>query len=406
VPFAWFTALRYLQKDKAQTGLVLAAVAIGVSVIVFLSALINGLQTSLIDKTLGSQAHITLRRPREAPTPIENPTPELAIARTVQARSQRLRSIDQWPSVLQSARKVPGIIAASPIVSGAGFAVRGDAKEAIVLRGVELEASLEILDLEKRLVSGRLDAASGSVAIGATLADNLGVVPGDKIRVSTSEGVADTVTVTGIFNLGNQSVDRTWVVTSLRHAQSLFALPGGTTAIELKVDDVFLAEELAQELHDRTGLEAESWMALNADLLQGLSAQDSSKTLIQFFVTLAVALGIASVLIVSVVQKTREIGILRAVGTPSRRILFLFLIQGGMLGVVGSVFGSALGALFAKGFQLVAVAPDGSPLFPVELTWQLFLSASILAVMVGLLAAAIPALRGARLDPAAAIRHV
>src|SRR5690606_28168484 len=238
---------------------------------------------------------------------------------TVQARSQRLRSIDQWPSVLQSARKVPGIIAASPIVSGAGFAVRGDAKEAIVLRGVELEASLEILDLEKRLVSGRLDAASGSVAIGATLADNLGVVPGDKIRVSTSEGVADTVTVTGIFNLGNQSVDRTWVVTSLRHAQSLFALPGGTTAIELKVDDVFLAEELAQELHDRTGLEAESWMALNADLLQGLSAQDSSKTLIQFFVTLAVALGIASVLIVSVVQKTREIGILRAVGTPSRR---------------------------------------------------------------------------------------
>lgn len=406
MPFAWFTALRYLQKDKAQTGLVLAAVAIGVSVIVFLSALINGLQTSLIDKTLGSQAHITLRRPREAPTPIENPTPELAIARTVQARSQRLRSIDQWPSVLQSARKVPGIIAASPIVSGAGFAVRGDAKEAIVLRGVELEASLEILDLEKRLVSGRLDAASGSVAIGATLADNLGVVPGDKIRVSTSEGVADTVTVTGIFNLGNQSVDRTWVVTSLRHAQSLFALPGGTTAIELKVDDVFLAEELAQELHDRTGLEAESWMALNADLLQGLSAQDSSKTLIQFFVTLAVALGIASVLIVSVVQKTREIGILRAVGTPSRRILFLFLIQGGILGVVGSVFGSALGALFAKGFQLVAVAPDGSPLFPVELTWQLFLSASILAVMVGLLAAAIPALRGARLDPAAAIRHV
>ena len=406
MPFAWFTALRYLQKDKAQTGLVLAAVAIGVSVIVFLSALINGLQTSLIDKTLGSQAHITLRRLREAPTPIENPTPELAIARTVQARSQRLRSIDQWPSVLQSARKVPGIIAASPIVSGAGFAVRGDAKEAIVLRGVELEASLEILDLEKRLVSGRLDAASGSVAIGATLADNLGVVPGDKIRVSTSEGVADTVTVTGIFNLGNQSVDRTWVVTSLRHAQSLFALPGGTTAIELKVDDVFLAEELAQELHDRTGLEAESWMALNADLLQGLSAQDSSKTLIQFFVTLAVALGIASVLIVSVVQKTREIGILRAVGTPSRRILFLFLIQGGMLGVVGSVFGSALGALFAKGFQLVAVAPDGSPLFPVELTWQLFLSASILAVMVGLLAAAIPALRGARLDPAAAIRHV
>lgn len=406
MPFSWFAALRYLRTDKAQTALVLAAVSIGVSVIVFLSALINGLQTSLIDKTLGSQPHITLRRPREVSRPLAQASTEVAISRTIQARSQRLRSIDQWPTVLQTSRQVPGVIAASPVVSGAGFALRGDAKEPILVRGVELEASLEILDLEKRLVQGRLDAASGSVAIGATLAENLGVVPGDKIRLTTPEGAADVVTVTGVFSLGNQAVDRAWVVTSLRHAQSLFALPGGTTAIELKVDEVFLAEEIASTLRERTGLDAESWMTLNADLLRGLSAQASSKTLIQFFVTLAVALGIASVLIVSVVQKTREIGILRAVGTPSRRILFLFLIQGGMLGVIGSIFGSALGALFSKLFELMAVDPDGGPRIPVQLDAQLFLGATLLAVGVGLLAAAIPAIRGARLDPAAAIRHV
>jgi lipoprotein-releasing system permease protein len=147
-------------------------------------------------------------------------------------------------------------------------------------------------------------------------------------------------------------------------------------------------------------------MVLNAELLQGLSAQSSSKTLIQFFVTLAVALGIASVLIVSVVQKTREIGILRAVGTPARRVLLMFLIQGGVLGILGSIVGSALGALFSKLFERIAVGPDGAPRFPVQLDVALFAGATLLAVGVGLLAAALPALRAARLDPATAIRHV
>jgi lipoprotein-releasing system permease protein len=406
VPFSWFAALRYLRTDKAQSALVLAAVAIGVSVIVFLSALINGLQASLIEKTLGSQPHVTLRRLREAPRALAEASAEVAIARTIQARSQRLRSIDQWPSVLRAARRAPGVTAASPVVSGAGFALRSEAKEPILVRGVELEASLEILDLRKHLVDGRLDIASGGVAIGATLASNLGVVPGDKIRLTNPEGAADTVTVTGIFSLGNQAIDRAWVVTSLRHAQSLFALPGGATALELKVGEVFLAEDIARELRDQTGLDAESWMTLNAELLSGLSAQASSKTLIQFFVTLAVALGIASVLIVSVVQKTREIGILRAVGTPARRILLLFLIQGGLLGAIGSILGSALGALFSKLFEGIAVGPDGAPRFQVQLDPSLFAGATLLAVGVGLLAAAIPAIRAARLDPAAAIRHV
>jgi lipoprotein-releasing system permease protein len=126
--------------------------------------------------------------------------------------------------------------------------------------------------------------------------------------------------------------------------------------------------------------------------------------MIQFFVVLAVALGIASVLIVSVVQKSREIGILRAVGTPRRRVLAVFLIQGGVLGLLGSVFGSALGALFAKAFEGLAVGADGAPRFPVQLDLALFLGASLLATAVGVLAALIPARRASRLDPATAIR--
>jgi lipoprotein-releasing system permease protein len=398
-------ALRYMRDAWGQTLLILAAVAVGVSVFVFLSALIGGLQVSLIDKTLGSQPHITLRIPREAPRPLVEPTATTAVARQVQETSQRLRSIDQWPSVVASVERVTGVTAASPSITGAGFAVRGDATSAIVVRGVEAERFLAIIDVRRRLVGGRYELDGGAVVIGSKLASNLGVAVGDKLRLSSTEGGDDVVTVRGIFTLGNEAVDAGWVLTSLRHAQSLYALPGGATTIELKVADVFDAERIAGEVRERTGLRADSWMTINAELLNGLSAQSSSKVMIQFFVIVAVTLGIASVLIVSVVQKSREIGILRAVGTPARRILLVFLIQGGVLGLAGSFIGSALGALLAALFENVTLDASGAPRFPVQLDLGLFMTASAIATGVGLLAALIPARRAARLDPATAIRN-
>ncbi len=405
MPFEWFLALRYLRDAKGQTALILGGVAIGVSVIVFLSALIGGLQASLIEKTLGAQPHITLHVPREAPRPLVEPTAKVAIARQIEETSQRLRSIDQWPTVMAAVERIPGVIATSPSINGAGFAVRSGAKRPIVIRGVDRERVLAIIDLRKRMVAGHFELDGGTVAIGAKLAADLGATVGDKLRISSSEGVEDVVTIGGIFRLGNEGVDGSWLVTSLRHAQSLYGLAGGVTTIELKVADVFAAERIAGEVQSRTGIPADSWMKINAELLAGLSAQSSSKLMIQFFVILAVALGIASVLIVSVVQKSREIGILRAVGTPRGRILRVFLIQGGLLGIGGSVVGCAFGALLAKLFESLARDPGGAPKFPVQIDASLLLFASALATGVGLLAATIPARRAAALDPATAIRN-
>jgi len=372
---------------------------------VFLSALINGLQASLIEKTLGSQPHVTVREPRESARPLVEPKDGVAVVRNVQPAPQRLRSIDQWPMVLNDIERIDGVIAASPMVTGAGFAVRSDSKSPITIRGVEPDRFVAIIDVPKNIVSGHFDVGGGDVVIGSTLASDLGVGIGDKIRITSSEGIADVVTVSGIFRLGNEADDRTWLITSLRHAQSLYALPGGATTIELKVADVFDADRIAGEIARRSALDADSWMKLNAELLAGLSAQSSSKNMIQFFVVVAVALGIASVLIVSVVQKSREIGILRAVGTPPRRILLVFLIQGALLGIAGSFVGSALGVLFSKMFEDIARNPDGTPKFPVAVDLQLFVFATVLATGVGLLSAVIPARRAARLDPATAIRN-
>lgn len=403
MPFQWFVAIRYLRDARGQSALMLAAVAVGVSVIVFLSALINGLQASLIESTLGSQPHITVRVQREEPRAIVAPRDGLAIARLRQPATQRLRSIDQWPAVMQTALRTPEVTVVSATVSGSGTATRADARTPIVIRGIDPDSFLDIIDLRREIVQGAFDVTSGRVVIGSSLAAELGVGVGDRIRVTSTEDVDDVVTVAGIFTLGTEAVDQSWLVTSLRHAQSLFALPGGATTVELTVRDVFAADRIADVIRARTGLTVESWMMLNTELLSGLSAQSSSKTMIQFFVVLSVALGIASILIVSVVQKSREIGILRAVGTPSRRVLAIFLIQGGVLGVAGSLIGSALGVLFAKLFEIMTADAAGTPRFLVQVDAPLLLGTMLLATGVGLMAAVIPARRAARLDPAAAI---
>lgn len=406
MPFEWFVAIRYMKDARGQTALILAAVSVGVTVIVFLSALIDGLQTSLIDKTLGAQPHVIVQVPREEPRSLVEPTTERAIANIVQPAPQRLRSIDQWPSVMRDIERTSGVVAVSPLVVGSGFAVHADAKSPMVIRGVDADRFLDIIDVRKKLLAGRVELAGGEVLVGSSLASDLGVSVGDKIRIQTTEGVEDIVSIAGTFSVGNEAVDRTWIFTSIRHAQSLYALPGGATTLEVKVRDVFAAERTAAELRTRTGLRADSWMKLNAELLEGLSAQSSSKNMIEIFVIIAVALGIASVLIVSVVQKSREIGILRAVGTPSRRVLVIFLMQGGVLGLAGSVVGSALGAAFAALFERMTRSEGGAARFPVHVDSSLVLFATVLATGVGLLAALIPARRAARLDPATAIRNV
>ncbi|MEO5925220.1 MAG: ABC transporter permease [Bryobacteraceae bacterium] len=404
MPFAWFVAIRYMLSARGQTSLILAAVSVGVSVVVFLSALINGLQASLIQSTLGSQPHITLRVARESPRPLVEPSAGRAISRPIQPASQRLRSMDQWPVRLAEAQQFPGVTAASPTLTGSGIATRADARLPVAIRGVDPERFLAIINIPAKIIRGSFDISPGTMVIGSTLANELAVDVGDKVRLASTEGIEQVLTVSGVFTLGNAGVDKTWVVMSLRQAQSMFGLLGGATTIELKVSDVFTAEGIASEIQSQTGLLAESWMALNAELLAGLSAQSSSKTMIQACVVITVALGIASVLIVSVVQKSREIGILRAVGTPARRVLAIFLIQGGVLGLIGSLVGCALGVVFARLFESIALNPDGMPRFPVQVDLDLLLGATALATGVGLVTAVIPARRAAKLDPATAIR--
>ena len=402
--FEVIVSLRFLREGRFQTLLTLAGVAVGVAVIVFLSALISGLQTSLVANTLGSQPHVVVRPVDEtARRMVEEGT--AVVAARVEKAAMRTRTLPDWPLNLERIDRVPGVTATSPIAAGAAFAVKGDVSKAVALRGVDPARFDAIVNITGRLKAGRFRLDGSDVVLGVGLAADLGLGVGDKVRLVTEGGRSDVFTVGGVFDLGAKDLNERWILSSIRSAQTLLNLEDGITSIEVRVDSIFDADRMAADITDRTGLVAETWMEINRPLLVGLKSQNVSSWMIQFFVVLAVALGIASVLVVAVVQKSREIGILKAIGTSTRQTMAIFFLQGGLLGLVGSALGCVLGALLAIGFRSTALAPDGSPIFPVDLGWTRFVAASAMATVVGIVAAVAPARRAARLDPAEVIRY-
>ncbi len=401
LPFALMVSLRYLREGRMQTVLILAGVTAGVAVIIFLTTLISQLQASIIDKTLGSQAHIVLK----AAQAVNRTTlPADQTAAIIQPRAQRLRAIDQWSAVAQLAAQTPGVLAVSPMLSGAGFAARADASQPIAMMGIDTQAYQRIVRMEKYLKVGRFEVSGANAVIGVELAKDLGVTVGDKIRLVTMDGRNDLFSIAGIFDIGNRDLNRRWVFISVKVAQTLLDLPGGITQIDLRVADLFAAEAIARPLQAQTGLQVESWMQSNAQLLSALNSQSISNNLIRAFVTVIVAVGIASVLVVTVVQKQKEIGILRAMGASPQRIMAVFLLQGGFYGLLGSALGSGLALGLLNFFSRITRNADGSVLVSPDLDIAVVLGACALALGVGLLAAALPARRAAQLDPVQAIR--
>ncbi|HYQ81971.1 MAG TPA: ABC transporter permease, partial [Anaeromyxobacteraceae bacterium] len=248
--FEWFVALRYLREGRLQTALVLGGATVGVAVLVFLTALISGLQGALIRQTLSSQAHIMVKAPERAPRVLPPPPGETAVDH-VERVPDRLRSIEQWQQVLGEVERTPGVVAATPTVAGSGFASRGEASKSVAIRGVEPATFGRVIEIETKMRRGRFSVAGTEAVIGSVLADDLGVGVGDKVRLTTAEGRGDVFTVSGIFDLGNKDVNQRWVLVALRSAQTLLDLAGGATTIEIKVAEVFAAERMARELESR-----------------------------------------------------------------------------------------------------------------------------------------------------------
>jgi lipoprotein-releasing system permease protein len=396
----WKIALRFLLDNRMQSLLILFGITVGSAVIVFITALITGLQANVVSRTLGTQAHIRILAPDEANRLLHEPGEAVTLF-LESPRAQRLRSIINWQDVRDVLDEHAEVLAVSPVVSGPALARRGVARASVALLGIDPERYQRIIPLAEEMIAGTLAVGAGNAVIGKELARDLGLGVGDKLRLDAGEGREAVVDVAGIFELGVRELDSRYVYLDLKQAQTLLDLPGGVTVIDTTVAEIFQADRIAERLGRLTGLRAESWMETNGQLLNALRSQSLTTEMIRFFVGVSVAFGIASVLAVSVVQRTREIGILRAMGSPRGQILRVFLLQGGLLGLFGSACGGGVGWALVQVFNTV-----GPGLFPIPIDPSLIPLAMLIATCTGVLAAALPARRAARYDPAVAIRYV
>jgi lipoprotein-releasing system permease protein len=238
-PFEWITALRFLKEGRMQTVFIIAAVGIGVAVIVFMSAMLSSLQANFLKRVLTSQPHIQLVPPDEVARQLRHSGDGQVIAAIVQRPAQRIRSIDQWQKVRAQLSTWAEITNVSPTMSGSALVVRGDASRSISLTGIDPDVYFRVVRIPDYVVAGQPRLLSEDILIGTELAKDLGVTVGEKINVSSAAGVSRVLTIAGIFDLGSKGANQRSTFVALRTAQALLNLVGGVTTIDLTVGDIY-----------------------------------------------------------------------------------------------------------------------------------------------------------------------
>lgn len=359
-------AARFLRSSPGQTALIVAGIGVGIAVQIFVGSLITSLQADLIETTVGSSPQITL-------LPEEGETVAGVLA--------------------SEAAAVPGVTAAIPVRRMSAIYAGGEAGSALTVIAGAAQDLESIYDLRGRIVAGAYSLQPGQVLIGTRFSEETGVGVGDGLDLVLPDGTTGEFDVTGVFDLGAAAANERLAFLSPQSAATALGLaPDEYTAIEIQVEDVFASTQVAARLAG-DGLVVIDWQDENEELLSGLAAQSGSSFMIQAFVLVAVALGIASTLAISAVQKTRQIGILKAMGMTDGAAGRIFLLQAAMLGVAGVVVGIGLGSLLIWGFSFAPVD------FSVRPSPSLIAVSVAIGILVALLSSVIPSRSTSRLDP-------
>lgn len=401
--FAAKIAIRFLKEGKSQTLFILFGIAIGIAVQIFLSALISGLQSDLINKTVGTAPHIIVKAKENSFSSAINTNQYIVDTETTLGVS--VDKLSNWENTLKGIDVTAGIKAVAPLLEAPAFVNKGQKNLPLLIKGIISERSNLIYNISEQLVEGEYNLQGNHILIGRDLAEELQLQRGDSIRLITSSGSEDWFYIIGVFDLKNSSINGSWAFMDINRSQKFLGMQGYITSIELQVTDVFNAQHISQTLKSYyPDLNFETWQEANEQLLTALKSQSSSSNIIQFFVLMAVALGISSVLAVSVMQKSKQIGILKAMGARNASTTKIFLLQGGILGLLGALLGSTLGVIMVQLF-LKFTSTDGVPQFPINISITSILFSIAIATIVGLVASFVPALTSSKLNPIEVIRN-
>ncbi len=374
---AFQIAKRFLLASKKQTMVIILGIAIGVSVQVFIGALISGLQESLVDTTIGSRSQITIS--------IED------------------EYIDNYnliiPQVEESSSNIKVV---SPTLTISGSMIKDDKSEIIVFRGFDYSSADAIYKFSEKLTEGKLPQSDKEIALGVNLKNLLSLSLNDKVTFSSPTLGTEELTVVGFFDFKVNEINNTWSISTINTVQDILQEGDVVSNLEIHLLEVFDAEATSSEIKGilSDDYSIKDWISENQQLLSGLQGQSVSSLMIQIFVIISVVLGISSTLAITVLQKSKQLGILKAMGIKDKDASFIFLFEGLILGVFGAIFGILIGIILLLSFTTFSGTDIPISISPAFVT----LSASI-AIFASTLAALSPAIKSSKLTVIEVIRN-
>jgi len=377
---AFQIAKRFLFASKKQTLVIILGIAVGVSVQVFIGALISGLQKSLVDTTIGSQSQITIVKEDDYINDYET------LIATVEGASDNIK------------------VVTPTITTRAGSLVLGEISEGVVLNGYNFTSADEIYKFSSKLTTGsEIPDAMNEVALGINLKEALGIDIGSEISFESPVFATQTFKVVGFFDFEVSAINNTWTIATIDTVQNIIGEGEVVSRIEMQLNEVFDAEEVTKlELEAVVAAEytITTWISENESLLSGLQGQSISSLMIQIFVIVSVVLGISSTLAITVLQKSKQLGILKAMGIQDGDASLIFLFEGVLLGVFGAIIGLLLGIGLLYAFTTFS----GTDI-PISFDAGFLALSAGIAILASTLAALSPAIKSSKLSVIEVIRN-
>lgn len=413
--YEWFIGLRYLKAKRKQTFISIitiisiVGVMVGVMTLIVVLAVMSGFEKTLKEKILGTQAHLVLLKSSQ-------------------------EGMDHYEEVAKKVQEVRGVVSAAPFIFNQVMLSSESAVSGVVIKGIDPDRVGKVTELAHNMKAGRLQDLKGEseslgIILGVELAKHLGVSLNDVIQVISPLGTMTPMgmmpkmkrfRVVGIFYSGMYEYDNTMAYVSLESAQKFFGMGARVTGIEIKTNDIYKVKEIGRELRQKMGFPfwTKDWMEMNRNLFSALKLEKIAMFIILVLIVLVAAFNIISTLIMVVMEKHKDIAILKSMGAPSKGILKIFVIEGGIIGVVGTVFGTLLG--LGAAFNLEKITEFVEKLFGFKILSSdvyyidklpsqvnpLDIGLIVMtAILISLLATLYPSWRASKLDPAEALRY-
>jgi lipoprotein-releasing system permease protein len=414
--YEWFIGLRYLKAKRKQnfisviTGISIAGVMIGVTALIVVLAVMSGFDKTLEEKILGTQSDMVILRAGQ-------------------------QGMDNYDEVIQEVERVKGVVSASPFIAGQAMLSTASHVSGVVLEGIDPNQASRVTKLASYLIAGHLRDlqetrnTNSGIILGVELARRLSVSPGETVQAvspggnMTPMGILPKLKrfrVVGLFRSGMYDFDSTLTYVSLKSAQQFFDMGSRVTGIEVKTDEIYKVNELGNRIRRKLGLPflVRNWMEMNRNLFSALRLEKIAMFIILVLIVLVAAFNIISTLIMVVMEKNRDIAILKTMGAPSRGILKIFIIEGLVVGLVGTVLGTIFGLIIAFNLEKITGTLENllgfkflpsdvyqidrlpSQVNPSDVAWIV-----VISLFISFLATIYPSWRASKIDPAEILRY-